>query len=294
MNTRADKMIENKHQSVMNNVSDNKRDVDSDFQVVDNRSEMNTQFKLYNAAFNNSIQAKQLRAYDDMVNRKAPIQGKFIGDLAIPLLEINPALMGLDGSYFMKFYKELSDHETSIAVVEGKTSYDASNKTLYLNGDQIKFLKKYTREFASEKSKQGDGAVASSHIAMISHELSHARDHIVKGKEINSSTKAVVDTELRAWAVEAISAIEVATQVKEMDKDKDILVKSWVSIKPAMLDNLAANAESNEIINRLQRYIIRSIKMKDALLIQEWVNENKDFLSEEIVKLSAAVTKRVK
>lgn len=293
MNTHADKTQKNKSQEVASAVSQKQSSSESTFQLVDNRPEAAAQRRLQEMA-NNCHQVKQLKVFQEMANRKEPIQGKFAGDLAMPLLEINPSLMGLKDSYFLKFYNELSEHKTLILVVEGKTSYDPSNKTLYLNGKQIAFLKKYTREFASGKSQKGDGEIAVSHIAMISHELSHARDHIIKGKEIDSSTIAVIDSELRAWAVEAISAIEVAAQVKEMDKDKDILVNSWVTIKPSMLDNLAANANSNEVINRLQRYIIRGIKMKDSLLIQEWVKENKDILVEEITKLSKVVSTKAK
>lgn len=293
MNTYADKAQENKSQSVSAADSQMQNGGKSTFQFADNRPEAVTQRKLQELA-NNSPQIRQLGVFQEIANREEPIQGKFIGDLALPLAEINPSLMGLADSYFMRFYKELSEHETPILVVEGKTSYDPNNKTLYLNGKQIEFLKKYTREFDKGKSQEGDGAVASSHIAMISHELSHARDHIIKGKDVDSSTKAVIDSELRAWAVEAISAIEVATQVKEMDKDKNILVESWVSIEPKMLDDLAANADSNEVINRLQRYIIRGVKMKDPQLIQEWVSDNKEFLLVEINKLKATVSKKVK
>ena len=67
MNTHADKIQENKTQSVANSVSQKKNGSGSTFQFVDNRPEVIAQQKLREMA-NNSPKVKQLRAFQEMAD----------------------------------------------------------------------------------------------------------------------------------------------------------------------------------------------------------------------------------
>jgi hypothetical protein len=82
MNTHADKTQENKSQSVSNETSQKKADVESTFQFVDKRPEAVAQLKLQEMA-NNSPQAKQLVQLQAMANQ---YQNSKVTQLMLPAL----------------------------------------------------------------------------------------------------------------------------------------------------------------------------------------------------------------
>lgn len=228
----------------------------------------------------------------------APVQGKFIGPLARDLMDINVGLIDPGNqTFFAAFRKELDDHATEITVYQGPdTSYQPGTKALSLHRTLLSDLAAFARQ-QLYGNKPGvlpvAGADVVSQLSTVAHELSHARDHVIKGKAITANIDAVIDTELRAWAIEAMDAHTVGKAVKDMDKAKQKLIDGWVAIKPAMLDDLAAHAATNEVAARLLRYIIRELKSDKPLVINGWCRMNRDTLDPQLLQLQGVVARKL-
>ena len=110
---------------------------------------------------------------------------------------------------------------------------------------------------------------------------------------MNSTTAYVIQTELKAWAVEAISAMEVAAKTDALDENKKDLIAAWTSIELEMLSDIKTHSSKNEVLRRLRDYIVRGVKMKDDQVVQEWANENIEMLKSDITKLQKAVTAKL-
>lgn len=123
-------------------------------------------------------------------------------------------------------------------------------------------------------SKDFDATTFGTHLSAIVHEFTHANDHLIKkrefpslsegkeeGSKMGAHVRGVLDTELRAWAREAISASEVATQTAStLDPDRAQLLASWKAVTPQMGVSSAAirqHAPGNEVIKRTLRYTER-------------------------------------
>ena len=226
-----------------------------------------------------------------------PVQAKFIGKHANALLGINTGLLDPGATlYFTKFRKELEDSKTDIIVHDGgDTSYDQNAKALSINPKMLDEIGKFNKQLLKGKPEDEtaiDGKEIVSYISTIAHELSHARDHIVLGKDISATTLTVIESELKAWAVEAVDAIAVSKAVKDMDAAKGKLVDSWAGLKKSMLDDLWANGE-NEVAARLLRYIVRGIKNKGKLEVNEWIGENREALEGFFDKYQKVVTSKL-
>ena len=119
-----------------------------------------------------------------------------------------------------------------------------------------------------------DAAQFGSHLSAVTHEFSHASDHLTKnraypsldeGKQgsvpMNAHVKGVLDTELRAWAREAMSAFQVATQTASApEPERQRLITAWKTVTPAMVFSSAAvrrYSASNEVVLRILHYTER-------------------------------------
>ena len=148
-------------------------------------------------------------------------------------------------------------------------AYDAENRTLrFLPGMMLDVLGMVNG------SKDFDATTFGTHLSAIVHEFTHANDHLIKkrefpslsevkeeGSKMGAHVRGVLDTELRAWAREAISASEVATQTAStLDPDRAQLLASWKAVTPQMGLSSAAirqHAPGNEVIKRTLRYTER-------------------------------------
>lgn len=110
----------------------------------------------------------------------------------------------------------------------------------------------------------------------------------------------VIETELRAWAFEAISYFEVNPYViLDYKHDKGNLIESWLSFDLKMLDKPAEFKEKNEVIARLYRYVKRGLgkpnqdnDVKDEEVIS-WISNNYVFIKNKIVQFGDFVKKNI-
>jgi hypothetical protein len=109
--------------------------------------------------------------------------------------------------------------------------------------------------------------------------------------EIAKNVESVIETELRAWAVEAISAIQTGESLSAMDDEKQALIDGWVGIKKGMLNDLPGN-DDNAVIARLRRYLKRELDTSNDIVLKYWVERNSGWLIGKIEQFSRVVTSK--
>lgn len=214
------------------------------------------------------------------------LQGKFTGKYGSVLAALTPDHLGVPDNFYAGLWRDLNQSPKDIAVEAGAPSYEQSTRTLYLSETVLMSLL---------QKQAPDDKVKASWVAHITHELSHAHDHVLKGREIrtpvlggrSNHTKDVIETELRAWAREALSAHQLSP--KNLDTEKASLVAGWKAYATGLLDDVGAAAAGNEIIARLARYVERELARKvntddPDIPVQDWVNQERNWLDGELTR----------
>lgn len=202
------------------------------------------------------------------------VQGKFKGEGAEKLLRIY-AERYPDSTYSALFRDlDFSSEEIRLEAQWGLSRYDPKEKKLYLNFSIFQQL--------NTAIENDDRITISSLLSNICHELSHAYDFIGDGKKPPNesltdgrmSDETFISTELRAWAKEAISILEINKHygLAYNDSNKE-LIEGWVNFKPDMLDDLSQN-KNNCIIKRLIQYLSKRQSMNEMREVQGWLEES--------------------
>ncbi len=207
------------------------------------------------------------------------------------------------GSTYSSLFLTLDASETQISVVDvgsRPSRYDPLEKKLYLN---FFMLRQLWEDLEDEKS---NAAIISGLLSNICHELSHAYDFIGDkekrpreslSEDGKMSDTTFISTELRAWAREAISILEINKRYAlAVEKANPELINGWIQVIPDMLDYLSGNRK-NGIIKRLIHYInIRLNYPNQIEEIQEWMNVDsarKEKYKEQIRRLQASVVRKM-
>lgn len=180
------------------------------------------------------------------------IQGKFIGDLS-GVLKAIPFEAGLCKNLVTAI--EASAVDINVVHTGGVSCYNSDAKMLCFNTTLLTQLKQLYDARTDGTATPAEKKSIVSMTANICHELSHCHDYL-SDKVSDTELDSVMNTELRAWHREAISAIETKISLGVADSDSDGLINSWRNVTPAMLDNLNGNL-TNEVINRFERYVKR-------------------------------------
>lgn len=272
-----------KSRSVANSVAQKKSNIKQGFGFVDNRPKTIVQRKLQEMATDYSernfqIEGKNINTVN-MSNVKSDlgiVQGKFVDLEGMKLDKAVPELIKAGGTQYEALWYPLkgSTKSVHIAPTDGMSSYDPSTNTLYFKPEIVNSL----------LDADLDPAVRVSHIAAITHEMQHAYDHMVAEMEVDGglpdeATKKILTTELRAWASEAVSAIQMGQKMEAMDEEKGKLIESWLSYESTMLENLGEHKQ-NEIIKRLYNYIRRGVSPSDTSEIPQWAKANATFIND--------------
>jgi len=213
MNTHADKTQENKRQTFANTTSQKQSGGESTLQFLDNRPETVAQRKLQEMA-NNSPQVKQFKILQNMFNnikKTDPIQRQltYEGEMAYlkpeNVEDTNPRM-------YVKLANMLkTETAENVQIVnsssDGAASYSPESKKIKIR-----------------KCDPTDRTTVAHQIASLTHEMTHARDHLILrtvdtdlaadlGKDKNTGTTnddhiiMLYKTELKAWKNEAVQAL---------------------------------------------------------------------------------------
>jgi hypothetical protein len=235
-------------------------------------------------------------------NEGSLIQGKFAGSLGSVMKVLTPARLNVADNYYAMLWKQLAEHEAVIHVEQGGPTYDQATSTIRLSPHMLEQLMK---DSALPPEKQMPPEQKAFWISLITHEFSHAHDHLIQNRHVRTPvlagveahTRDVIDTELRAWAREALSAHQLSPN--KLDENNAKLVNGWLSIEPAMLGDLASYKSKNYVVERLFDYISRELAKKvndnDRLVpTQEWTNNNMDWLVDRVGVLKNGVVNNMK
>lgn len=176
---------------------------------------------------------------------------------------------------------EENDEKISIDLDATMSSYDAKTKTLHFRASMFNQILQAKENGVYDES-------LSFFLSNICHELSHAHDFI-SGKEKldrgNMSQEVCISTELRAWAREAISVLEINKAYGlAYNQSNTELIDGWVNLKIDMLDRLYQH-KNNCIIDRIIRYISRCVNSESEIAIQGWMNRRRDQYVKQITSL---------
>jgi hypothetical protein len=204
------------------------------------------------------------------------IQRKFAGHYGDLLTTLSPGYLNLPDSHiYSSIWTALNASEKELSVDEGTPKYDEEKSIVHLKGEQIRSL----------TSGATNPELRTAAIAVITHELSHAHDHLIKNRtqgEAPDRLKHIIDTEWRAWAREAKSAAETAPLA--LDDERKDLIAGWQTLKPELLNDVGNS--TNKVIKRLVHYIqlySEDIRVKTQMqFVQGWVNANKEWLADKI------------
>jgi len=242
--------------------------------------------------------------YRSAGNRPAPVvqriiaeEGKAQGEGVDKILKIYAERY--PGSTYSSLFWVMNASKTKISVVNerGPSRYDPQEKKLYLNFSIFDQL--------NGALKDGNASTISGLLSNICHELSHAYDFIgVEGSQPKESLsedgtmsdETFISTELRAWAREAISILEIDKRYAlAHDEANSYLINGWKQVNPDMLDNLSGN-KSNCIIRRLIQYI--GMRLRPPLQMEEiqaWMDDpaRKEKYRVQLGRLKDSVGKKV-
>lgn len=232
--------------------------------------------------------------------QKPVVQGKFKGEGA-PVEEILKwYARKYPGTTFSNLFLVLDAQPGDVSIVNarGESRYDPGARTLYLN---YAILQQLQKAIADEENS---GSAISSLLSNICHELSHVYDFVGEAGKTpresltpeGMSDDTFISTELRAWAREAISIMEINARYKLAYNDSNReLIEGWESLEPEMLDNLSSNRKNNCIMDRIARYLTRRLHATEPRDIQDWLNEpaRKDRVKEQLQKLKTSVISKI-
>jgi hypothetical protein len=225
------------------------------------------------------------------------VQMKFAGTFgAILEHTLSPARLRAKGTFYEAMFNALKDAQEVLKIEDGSTLYDRSTKVLRINGTVVEMLSNY----AGDDKAELDAALVG-HIASLTHEMSHAHDHLLKNREIVASKDnfdqhiaTVLDTELRAWSREAVVAAQLSKDGTSLDEEQKSLVAGWREIDSAMVHDLKGS-RTNKVIQRLFDYIQMESggKFQSFAEYQSWVDAHPDVVETPITTLKAQVIKLI-
>lgn len=207
------------------------------------------------------------------------------------LKKMNPdGIIGKIGNEYSSLWTLLENSETDIYVEDGPTSFEPNGKlgpTLYFKGHLLSSLYKGITDIQRGDESHAIGEEFGDHLAMVTHELRHAADSVIEGKELvgekgtsapEKKTLNVIKTEFNAWASEALANKESGkgnkTLLNDWKKTQKSMLKTWKTCKNA--------SQTNEVIARYIRYVERNIKKFDELgnapSPRLWHEQNKDMV----------------
>jgi hypothetical protein len=231
-------------------------------------------------------------AADATVPGHLPLQAKFGGSLGKLMIALTPLRARATGTYYETLYIELEKSDKVVAVEPGLYNYIPSKSQLTLHGDTLGKLVDGETEFAPEERAEA--------IAKITHELSHAHDHLIVGRELTGDgktaehTSKVLDTELRAWAREALTAYQLNSNQAKTNTNTADLINGWLGFKVAMLDDIKTYKDAkNELMRRIWDYVDRELAHSEDANIQEFATAKKDWLADRISVLRTAIVKKM-
>jgi hypothetical protein len=318
MNIYTEKNNENKSQAVAHTISQKQSTGESAFQKADNRPEALQMQKLQEIA-NNSPQVKQLKTYQSITNnssqlrkfihfqnhadktfqpltadKNAVVQGRFIGTYGAVLSALNPVALGAVGTYYNNLWTTLNALGTDINIEDlgGAAHFNPTTNTLNFRGTIL-------RQLMSHRSGVHllTPDVLADHIALLTHELSHAHDSLIMHKELKSELGSgglikitnVMMTEVQAWEREARTRQRLLPEGVN-----DPLWDGWFNLDASMLANyegLQAHKDTNEVIDRYYRYLRRELNLEDGdlLRIKPWFDAHGETVRNEMIRLSNAL-----
>lgn len=191
------------------------------------------------------------------------LQGRFTGRLGGLLRALSPVKVGATNTYYNNLWHALNDSQTNIGVENAgrMANFDPTSDTLHLKGQMLIEL------MGLQTGKTLDSKALADHIALITHELSHAHDSVVLGKELKGEKgtddklvriRNVMMTEVQAWEREARTRERLLPAGED-----DSLWLAWFDLEANMLTSrqaLKANMKNNEVVNRYYRYLLRELK----------------------------------
>lgn len=234
--------------------------------------------------------ASHVRAPDN----QAVIQGRFTGRLGSMLGALTPAALGAAGTYYNNLWNALNSSPMDIKVenADGMANFDPTTNTLSL---KFQILKELLDHRSGIRLPQN---VLADHIALITHELSHAHDSLVENKELKgehgtdgalAKIANVMMTEVQAWEREARTRQRLLPGGQD-----DPLWDGWFNLEPAMLADfgaLKAHKGTNEVVNRYYRYLVRELQAEDGDVgrVGTWFAEHGATVSAEMMRLATAL-----
>lgn len=176
---------------------------------------------------------------------------------------LNPDGLGKAGEEYGNLFKSLKNSPTEIQVESGRrAAFSPYGKpTLYMPDQLITELGQDMRAIKRGAPIEPDFA---DKLSTVTHELSHAKDSVVHGKELlgekgttDSGVKTfnVIDTELKAWASEAIV-------IRDSGKGNNKVLRGWEHVQKSTLNTwkkVKAKSKKNEVVSRYRRYVTRNL-----------------------------------
>lgn len=295
MITQAGKTQENKSNAAANNVPKQKKNnAGSSSPFIDNRPETIAQMELQEMANSNTAGKQAAFSQPVTTTNTGVIQGRFIGALGDVLNALDPASIGASETYYNNLWTALRDSATEITVedVAASTHFNPQTNTLNLNQRVLISLLQHRRAPLAAD-------VLADHVALVTHELSHAHDSVIMGRELkgergndrgrNAETANVMMTELLAWEREA------RTKQRIIGAAEVPLWNGWLEVEAAMLVDFAALAANldNEVVNRYHRYLSRELEDSPRRIAAWFASDQAAIISARIVQLSASLRQGV-
>lgn len=179
------------------------------------------------------------------------------------------------GATTSSLWSALRKNGADIAVDAGGSgaSYSFSSLRVQISKNWLDSIKAYV-----EKGTKND--VLGQATAALTHELSHAHDHIVKKESPSKADKtkddyviAVLRTELRAWMKEARAARENFKDKKlDVHADNSNLIKGWLGVYFSLKDGkdvLKVSSSDNLVVGRLNKYFLDNQKAKTDTTLED-------------------------
>jgi hypothetical protein len=155
-------------------------------------------------------------------------------------------------------WKDLQKDGRIVGVDKGGSgaSYSFGRKTIDISADWFGAVEAYVKDASKQDAKLMRGTTA------LTHEMSHAHDHQVRGESPDGASRdkdewvvAVLKTELRAWMKEARAGIEnrKEKEIENSGDDRD-LQYSWVALHFIGDEHAYLGLAKNLVIGRLTKY----------------------------------------
>lgn len=197
-------------------------------------------------------------AYRPSSSSGASIQAKFYRDGEWMQDVVGDVLDDRFATTTRTLWKDLQKDGRIVGVEKGGSgaSYSFGLKTIQISADWFSAIEAYVKDSSQKDAKLLRATSA------LTHEMSHAHDHQVRGespdgakRDNNDWVLAVLKTELRAWMKEARSGIENRKEKELVNSDDDRdLQYSWVALDFVTDEKAYIALEDNLVIGRLKKY----------------------------------------